>query len=439
MPGPPDRSDRVDRGRAARRDVPRGSVALWTPSPHRSDPVDLLRADAATRVPALLPERFRRLCAGRSAFLRGSVAVHAADLAALPVCGLGGWGWGDAHAAGLVVTPAPDGRLVLDVDRYDESVPAPFEWDVVRLAVTLVAAGRDRGLPSAATRTLAFTAAASYAAHTHRYASLDGETRWHVAVDPESLHALADKSDGSAHRAPGVTPTTHVPGGGGVGFRHDVPGVVPVTDDAELHAATRAFDDLREGAPDDARALLEQYAVADVAALARGLGGLGRVVLAVLLRGLDDDDLVVCEVRETVASALAPYTAPSVHPALAAGPGARVVAARRLLGSVVDPFLGWVEGPFGRQYVWRRLPEQAWSPNLGRLGGERLRRWADRGGAALARAHARGGDPVAVAAYLGGSDRFPRAVADHAEHYTDVVESDLAAVRDAVARGDLPG
>ena len=210
-----------------------------------------------------------------------------------------------------------------------------------------------------------------------------------------------------------------------------------VTDPAERAAAARAFDDLRESVDDGRRPLLDRFRVADVAALTRGIGGLGRVVLAVLLQGADPADTVGCELRESVGSALAPYVPPSPEPAVAAGPGARVVAARRLLGAAEDPFLGWVEGPFGRQYVWRRLPDRAWSPDLEAMGAERLRRWADRGGAALARAHARGGDAIAVSGYLGGSDRFARAVADHAERYVDVVEADLTVMAAAVADGVL--
>ncbi|MFG2571778.1 DUF2252 domain-containing protein [Streptomyces sp. NPDC048481] len=434
-------AERARRGKAARGRVPRSAHASWLPPVDRADPVAVLERQGRDRLPELLPVRHGRMAASPHAFLCGSAAVMAADLASQPHTGLNVQLCGDAHLLNFEVYSSPEGALLFDLDDFDETFPGPFEWDVKRLAASVAVAARENGHRESTVHRAALESAAAYRDAMRRLARLGELAVWHERVDAERLlplvgsarqRARADASLTRARRRTGLRPlgrlTEVVEGRRRI--VHDPPALEPAgaSDSAALR---KIFSDYRSTLTDERRLLLDRYRFVDAARKVVGVAGVGTRCFVVLLAGRDAEDLLLLQLKEARQSVLEEHlpTGPFVHP------GRRVVAGQRLLQAGADVFLGWMTGPQGRAFHWRRLRDTKCRADTAGTAPAELLAYARLCGAALARAHARSGDRLAIAGYLGGADTFERAVAEFALAYAAQTTADHTALCRAVAAG----
>lgn len=449
--------ERRQAGRATRTIRPRGSLGEWTAPTDRKDPIAQLLAQEQPRVPELLPIRHARMAANPFAFYRGAAVLMASDLGALPTTGLVVQACGDAHMSNFGLFASPDRSLVFDVNDFDETHPAPFEWDVARLATSFELASQGRGLPEETRTAICQGSVTAYRRHMRRLANMNDLDIWYERVSQDELLAFANAQSDKAgsqtltksfakararDRWSAVRNLT-VEVDGTRQFLDQPPLLVRVeADGAAWDRAQQMFQSYRRTLPDDRRELLRHYHLVDIAHKVVGVGSVGLLAFVILLQGRDANDLLVLQVKQAVRSVLEPYTAPSHF----GQQGHRVVAGQRLMQASADTFLGWVTGPRGREYYVRQLRDMKWSPDPSRLGADDLRRYAAVCGWTLARAHARTGDAVAIDAYLGTSGRFDRAMARFAQAYARQSNADYDAfmhqVRDhriAVAAEDEIG
>lgn len=448
--------ERAEQGKAARGSAPRKSHAGFEPDGDRPDPVAVVEAQSRTRVPDLVPIRYGRMTQSPFRFYRGAAAIMAGDLAGTPDSGLTAQLCGDAHLLNFRLLGSPERRLVFDINDFDETLPGPWEWDVKRLAASLVIAGRENGYSAKERSVIVRAAVRSYRERMRMFASMGTLDVWYTRADMADLQPTADRRLGakgrerlSATMAKARTrdslqafeKLTRVREGERR-FAPDPPLVVPVDDllrggrrdtfVGELHELVERY---ARSLSTERRHLLRQYRVVDIARKVVGVGSVGTRCWILLLLGKDDTDPLILQAKEADRSVLAPYAGRSEY----RNQGQRVVAGQRLMQAVGDVFLGWdrVRGLDGRQrdfYVrqlhdWKGiLVPQVMVPNGMRVFGELC-------GATLARAHARSGDRIAIAAYLGGGPAFDNALADFAESYADRNERDHAALVAAVKSG----
>ncbi|MFD9432813.1 DUF2252 domain-containing protein [Streptomyces sp. NPDC060002] len=434
-------TDRARRGRDARKRVSRSAHALWLPSVDRPDPVAVLERQGRDRLPELLPIRYGRMAASPFAFLRGSAAVMAADLASQPHTGLTVQLCGDAHLLNFGLYASPERGLLFDLNDFDETFPGPFEWDVKRLAASVAVAARENGHPEPRVHRAALEAAAAYRTAIRRLSRLDELAVWYERIDAEQLLPLLrsarhrGRAEGSLTRARRRTSlqalgklTEVVDGRRRI--IHDPPLIEPAgaSDSAALR---KIFSDYRSTLTEERRLLLDRYRFVDAARKVVGVGSVGTRCFIVLLAGRDTDDPLFLQIKEARASVLEEHlpSGPYVHP------GHRVVAGQRLLQAAGDVFLGWMTGPQSRAFYWRQLRDPKSSAGVAGMSPADLAAYARLCGTALARAHARSGDRIAIAGYLGGAETFERAVADFAVAYADRTAADHATLVAAVAAG----
>jgi uncharacterized protein (DUF2252 family) len=448
------------RGKEARKAVPRSAQGLWEPGPDRVDPLAVLAEQDKTRVPELVPVRYGRMLVSAFTFYRGAAAIMAADLAASPDSGLRVQLCGDAHLSNFGVFQAPDRRLVFDINDFDETLPGPFEWDVKRLAASVVIGARDRGFSAAEGE-----GAARAAANTYRtamtgfaamkeldvwYARLDVEEfqqRWGSQIDKAARRRL-DKNLAKA-RAKGslraLEKLTEVRGGE-LRIASRPPLLVPIAELAVREGVDPAAIDtmlrglLREyhaTLDEQARALAERYHYVDAAHKVVGVGSVGTRAWIALLLGRDESDPLFLQIKEAGPSVLEPFAGKSRFEHA----GHRVVAGQRLTQAAGDILLGWlsVEGLDGkrREFYVRQLWDGKGSAEVDAMDAPTLTAYARLCGWTLARAHARTGDRRAIAAYLGKSDRFDGAIAAFSQAYADQNEADYKVLIDAEKTGDL--
>ncbi|MEX1655158.1 DUF2252 domain-containing protein [Streptomyces pseudovenezuelae] len=436
-PGTP--AGRAEHGRAARRRVPRSAHAGWIPSADRHDPVAVLERQGRDRLPELLPIRYGRMSSSPLAFLRGATAVMAADLAAQPHTGLTVQLCGDAHLLNFGLYASPERSLLFDVNDFDETFPGPFEWDVKRLAASVAVAARENGHSEDKAHRAAGEAVTAYRAAMHRLARMGELEVWHASVDADSLLPLVRSGrrrvESSLTRARRRTSlqalgklTEVVDGRRRI--IHDPPLLEPagVPDMAGLR---KIFCDYRSTLSEERRLLLDRYRFVDAARKVVGVGSVGLRCFIVLLAGRDLDDPLFLQIKEARTSVLEEHLphGPYVHP------GRRVVVGQRLLQATNDIFLGWMSGPQGRAFYWRRLRDMKGAAEVAGMSPADLRAYARLCGGTLAHAHARSGDRIAIAAYLGGAGTFDRAVADFALAYAARTTSDHATLCAAIAAG----
>lgn len=433
----PDREGRRAFGRSRRRAVPRSSHARWTPAPTRLDPLVALERGSAGRIGALLPIRYRRMAVSPFAYYRGTAAIMAADLAPTPIAGISTQLCGDAHCANFGAFATPGGKVVFEVNDFDETLTGPWEWDVKRLAASLVLAGRSGGVRESGARAAARAAVAAYRTRMGAYATMTALEIWTDTLGAGSVLALSAAADRRRVRSAGdpravqqryLRLTDATEGGRRI---VDEPPLVYHDDGLAGHfpdvaaLIERYRSDLRE----DARCLVERYKLADWVVKVVGVGSVGtRCAAAPLLAG--DDDPLILQIKEARPSVLEPSLGPSAH----ARPGERVVAGQRLMQTVADPFLGTADDA-GRSYYLRQLRVIKGAPAVETLGASELAAYGAACGTALAIAHARCGDPVAIAGYLGSSERFDTAIGTFAVAYAAQVEEDFAAFGAALAAG----
>ena len=442
--------ERAQIGKAARDRVSRTMQGQWTPAADRPDPVALLLEQEFTRVPGLLPLRHERMGVSAFAFYRGTAVIMANDLGAGPNSGLQVQLCGDAHLSNFGLFAAPDRVPIFDVNDFDETLPGPFEWDVKRLCASFVLAARDNGLAADQATGTAMEAARQYRLSMIQYAGMTELDIWYDRVDPSTLEAWAQRTTGrvgekamrkSIAKAQTRTSWTAISKlteevDGHRQFIDQPPLVVRVPDDAIgrtllRDALPRYFSTLAT----DRRRLLERYEVIDIGHKVVGVGSVGLLAWVLLLQGRDSTDLLALQVKQAQRSVLEPYTAASVYEEM----GERVVQGQRMMQAASDSFLGWVKGALGREYYVRQLRDMKWSPDPSGFDDVRFMSYAGLCGHALARAHARAGDAIAIATYLGTASTFDEAMGAFGASYADQVSVDFVAFQEAVASGQLAG
>lgn len=449
-------SERAAYGRAARRRAPRSSHAYWEPAADRADPVEVLERQAKDRVPELVPLRYGRMLASPFTFFRGAAAIMAADLAQGPSSGLRVQACGDAHLSNFGGYAAPDRELVIDINDFDETLPAPWEWDLKRLAVSFEIAGRDRGFDRSVRRRIVRTVARDYRQGMRELAALGNLDVWYRRAGIDELRrrfeadigrqelGVVDRNIAKARRKDRLRAfsklTCRVDGE--LRIASDPPVLVPLEEifsGRQLETAEarirNVLDDYRSTLSESTRHLLDTYRFVHSARKVVGVGSVGTRAWLALFVGRDEDDPLFLQVKEAQASVLESYTAPTEF----AHQGERVVEGQRLTQAAGDILLGWLAavGPDGkkRDFYVRQLWDQKGSALVELMSPKRMTVYARICGAILARAHARSGDRIAIAGYLGGGDRFDRALGDFAETYADQNERDYRSLLDAVDAG----
>ena len=441
--------ERHERGRAARQIVPRGSHAEWAPAPERSDPIDLLEAQARDRIVDLMPIRYSRMMASPFAFLRGSAIVMAQDLADTPKTGIQAQLCGDAHLSNFGAYASPERSLLFDLNDFDETLPGPWEWDVKRLAASFVVAGRDNGFDAAHCREAARACVASYRRRMAEFSEMGELEVWYSRVGEQEVRDLLSdakvrktsrkKLSKNVRKARGrdslqaLSKLTRIVDGRRE-IIDDPPLLVRIPEGDEIRAQIYAIlESYKRTLQEDRRHLLDRYRFVDVARKVVGVGSVGTRAFVVLLDGRDENDPLFLQVKEAGPSVLEGYLKSGTYE----HHGHRVVAGQRLMQAASDIFLGWFRGKAGRDFYWRQLKDMKGSAKVEDMSPDELVIYAGLCGWALARAHARSGDRVQITGYLGKSERFDGAIADFAEAYADQTERDHAALCAAVKAGRI--
>jgi uncharacterized protein (DUF2252 family) len=450
-----DVADRAAKGKAARAEAPRSGHRKWAPAEDREDPVAILERQAEARVQELVPIRYGRMAASPFAFFRGAAAVMSADLAVTPVSGLQAQACGDAHLSNFGAFASPDRRLIFDLNDFDESLPAPWEWDVKRLSASFAIAARENGLKRKQRAAAVAKVTRSYREAMREFAAMRNLEVWYARFDVEAAIAEVEAEDPDAvkqvkrgvAKARGkdslralakLTETTE----GELRFRSEppllVPGeeLVPVADGRSVAELLEGVLDVyRETLPCDRQHLLDGYRFRQIARKVVGVGSVGTRAWVVLLTGADDGDPLFLQAKEAETSVLEPYAGASRFD----NHGQRVVEGQRLMQAASDIFLGWCRtvGLDGRQrdFYVRQLWDWKRSAEVERLTPRGLDVYAEMCGWTLARAHARSGDRIAIASYLGSGDAFDQAIADFSEGYAEQNLRDHQALLDAIDSG----
>ncbi len=437
------RAERLEAGKALRKKVSRSAHAAWQPAADRPDPIAVLRANSRGRLRELLPLRWGRMLASPFAFLRGAAAVMAADLAPTPVIGLRVQAGGDCHLANFGGFATPERHLVFDVNDFDETLPAPWEWDVKRLAASVVVAGRRAGIPDKAAAASAEAAVRSYREMMIDLARRRALDVWYARLDFETLvrgarGPLGRHLAGAARQARQRTMLRAFPklvemSGGAPRIKDDPPLIFHSHARNGVEADARAFlRRFRKTLPAECRVLFDRFRLVDVAMKVVGVGSVGTRCAVALLLATDDDPLFL-QIKEARPSVLEPFAGRSPY----SNQGERVVRGQHLMQSASDVFLGWSRDDKGRDYYCRQLRDMKVSIVLDGMTAGELIGYAGFCGRALARAHARSGDAATLAGYLGGNDVFDCALAKFAVAYADQTERDYEALQKAVKAGRL--
>jgi uncharacterized protein (DUF2252 family) len=451
--------ERVAHGKEARKRVPLEMHAEYAPRPDRLDPVALLEGQAMTRVPDLVPLRYGRMLVSPFTFYRGAALVMAADLAPTPVSGFRAQLCGDAHLSNFGLFATPERRMIFDVNDFDETLPGPWEWDVKRFIASLTVAGRENGYSRKERRKVAMSGAAAYrmamrgfADSTNLdvfYASADldswlqqwGDTlttkqrrRTEANIDKARTHdsmqalgKLTELVDG--HRRIISDPPVLVP----------IEALFPEHPAQDLYAALReVFSSYRRSLQPDRRVLVDQFRMVQVARKVVGVGSVGTRSWIILFLGRDEGDPLFLQAKEAQPSVLEAYAGASAY----GNQGRRVVAGQQLMQAASDIFLGatqasGVDGTTPRDFYIRQLRDGKGSADIEHMVPTGMEAYAQLCGWTLARAHACSGDRIAIASYLGRSDRFERALADFGETYADQNEADFHELEAAERTGRI--
>jgi uncharacterized protein (DUF2252 family) len=441
------KADRLAAGKALREVVPRASHENWEPNSDRPDPVTLLEQSDQGRLANLIPIRYQRMTDSPFAFFRGSAVVMAADLATTPITGIRVQASGDCHLLNFGGYATPERNIVFDLNDFDETLPAAWEWDIKRLATSFVIAGRHIHLSDKDCEAAARESVRSYREQMNEYAQMGTLEIWYSYIDVDSLlDASYTKEQKRTEKRirkelkkeltytqeeiiPKLTEVVN-------GQRRivDTPPLIyhlPPQDllEEEVEAAIQQY---RQALPDDLHVLFDRYRLVDITIKVVGVGSVGtRCAIALFMAG--EEDFLFLQVKEARPSVLTPYVGKSVYQ----NQGQRVVVGQRIMQAASDMFLGWTRSR-GSDFYVRQLRDVKLSVDVEDLPASELIRYAALCGITLARAHACSSDPVLLSGYLGKSDGFDRAIASFALRYADQTEQDYAALVAAVDAGRLP-
>jgi uncharacterized protein (DUF2252 family) len=452
-------AERVEHGRALRKAVPRSSHAVFEPSGERPDPVELLERQAATRVPELVPIRYGRMLVSPFTFYRGAALIMASDLAeATPRTGLDVQCCGDAHLSNFGVFASPERRLVFDINDFDETLTGPWEWDLKRLAASMAIAARDRDYAQAERERVVLETVREYRTAMIRFAAMTNLEVWYARLDiDDTMELLAEqlkpkivkqtskalakaRTRDSTSAASKLTQLVD----GEARFVADPPLIVPIAE-LEEHGRERMFDVLdermrayRASLPHERRILLEQFQLTDFARKVVGVGSVGTRAWIALLVGSGSGEPLLLQMKEAERSVFEQFLKPSRF----ANHGRRVVAGQRLMQASSDIFLGWLHVAAGldeqpRDFYVRQLKDWKGSAEIEQMAPKGLAAYGRMCGWTLARAHARSGDRIALASYLGRGTSFERAIVEFTDAYAEQNERDYRALAQAVDSGRI--
>jgi uncharacterized protein (DUF2252 family) len=451
--------ERVARGKAARAEVPRSSHTGFEPKATRVDPVALLERQAKTRVPELVPIRYGRMLVSPFAFYRGAAMIMAQDLAATPRSGLTVQCCGDAHLSNFGAFASPERRLVFDVNDFDETLPGPWEWDVKRLATSMLIAAMDNGFSAKQRETVVLETVKEYRRAMREFAGMNNLAVWysHLELDPvlqryakEFKPRMVKRTEKQLAKArtrdslSAFAKLTHVVDGR-VEIVDQSPLVVPIAKLASGQEGREIFEELhqvlrryRATLEFDRRVLLEEFELRDLARKIVGVGSVGTRCWIALLLGRDSQDPLFLQIKEAEASVLEAFLESSEF----SNHGQRVVTGQRLMQATSDIFVGWLHIDAGldgesRDFYVRQLKDWKGSAEIERMVPESMAVYGKLCGWTLARAHARSGDRIAIAAYLGGGKAFDRAILDFSQAYSEQNERDYNTLADAVKSGRI--
>jgi len=446
-------AERQADGRARRKLVPRSSHAAWAPHDDRPDPVSVVPAANVGRLQALVPIRHGRMSTSAFAFYRGTADIMAGDLATTPTSGLRAQICGDAHLANFGFYRSPDRRLVFDLNDFDETLAGPWEWDVKRLAASFAVCARHSGLGVSAAGRAARKATEAYRTAMHEFAALRTLDVWSTRLEadeivarlPDTMRKQGERQIRSWTGRDSIQAakklTEEVDGERRI--RSAPPELVPLRDidDTEFDVTrepmgaivTDALDGYRRSLAPNRQVVFDRFDRLDVALKVVGVGSVGTRCWIVLFQGRDADDPLFLQVKEAGRSVLEDHLPRSRF----RHAGRRVVEGQDLMQASRDIFLGWTTGAAGRHFYVRQLRDGKGSIDTDRLNGTGIEGYADICGHTLARAHARSGDPVAIAAYLGSGDSFDRAMAQFGEAYAEQAVQDHARFMEAIDAGKL--
>jgi uncharacterized protein (DUF2252 family) len=444
-PSPVTVEERMATGKALREKCPRGSQANWTPAANRPNPIDVLKATEKGRLPELLPIRYGRMKESPFGFYRGSAAIMAGDLAGIETTGIRVQACGDCHVSNFGGYASPERRLVFDINDFDETLPAPWEWDVKRLAASLVIARRESGDRERDCRDAARIVAKSYRKHLREYAQMPALEVWYSYLEAEVLIEEAkDKAEKRRwerieKKARKGTPEHIFPHiaefeRGRWRILDNPPGAYhPKQFGSRQRFVGEMFLRYRQTLPEERRVVLDRYHIEDMARVVVGVGSVGTRCGAILLLAGERDPFFL-QIKEAHASVLEAYAGKSRYE----NHGQRVVVGQRMLQAASDVFLGWTRDDEGHDYYFRQLRDMKMKVDVVALPKEDWNEYIRICGWALARAHARTGDPAKLAGYLGKSGRFDEAIEGFAAVYADQNERDYETFLKAIRAGKVP-
>ena len=451
-------AEREARGKGARSEVPRSSHGTFEPAPGRPDPIDLLERQAASRVPELVPIRYGRMLVSPFTFYRGAAMIMASDLAATPRSGLRVQCCGDAHLSNFGVFASPERRLMFDLNDFDETLPGPWEWDVKRLAVSMLIAAQSNEFPAKTQERIVLDTVESYRGAMAGFAGMNNLDVWYARLEIDELiknygDQLQPKALKKTEKAAAKAQTKDSMAAfsklarmedGHARIVNEPPLIVPLRDLVDdsverdelfdgLHELLRSYRSTLEF---DRRVLLEEYSLADFARKVVGVGSVGTRAWIALMLGHDGKDPLFLQMKEAQASVLEEFLGPSGF----SNHGERVVTGQRLMQAASDIFLGWLHVKSGidgqeRDFYGRQLKDWKGSAEIDQMKAEGMSAYGRVCGWTLARAHARSGDRIAIAAYLGKSETFGRAIVEFSRAYSEQNEKDYSALAAAVASG----
>jgi uncharacterized protein (DUF2252 family) len=452
MANRPTPAQRKADGKARRKKVPRSSHGEWSPPADRPDPVEMITGQDADRLQWLVPIRHYRMSESPFAFYRGAAKIMASDLSNTPVSGLNAQLCGDAHLANYGSYASPDRRQVFDVNDFDETLPGPWEWDLKRLAASVVLAGRDNEFDDTDIRTATVNSVANYRKAMARFAEARVLDIWYSQLTLAQIQQFIPKKkdrDAAAKSAKKARSKGSLKAlsklaervGGQYRIKSEPPLLLPLRDLAasadpdKLRKQTdHAMDSYRSTLADNRKLLFSRFQPVDMAVKVVGVGSVGTRCLIVLFQGRDEDDPLFLQIKEATDAVLEDYLPKSDYKEH----GQRVVEGQRLMQASSDIFLGWTtDVNASHEYYLRQFHDMKGSADVAAMSNRQLNGYAGLCGWTLAHAHARSGDPIAIAGYLGSGDVFDQAVGDFAFSYADQNDRDYQAFQNAIDSGRI--